>query len=71
MCFSAVPFFRESRIENNQFSKFKTWISNLHLNSALNGTVVNWTLPYFHGGSLEIELTVPLRTCEKGTLRSS
>ena len=32
---------------------------------------MNWTLPYFHGGSLEIELTVPLRTCEKGTLRSS
>ena len=25
-------------------------------------TVVNQTLPYLHGGSLEITLTVPLRT---------
>ena len=36
---------------------------------ASKGTVVNWTLPSLHAGSLEITLTVPLGAIQKRCLK--
>ena len=41
----------------------KTQICYTWLYEAFKGTVVNWALPSFHGGSLLITLTVPLIAC--------
>ena len=43
------------------FDKFKhTYLCTLQTHKDFKGTVVNCTLPYLLGGSLEITLTVPL-----------
>ena len=42
-----------------RFKETKTWI-HAYSDKAFNGTVVNWVLPAFHEGSLEITCSVPL-----------
>ena len=49
-------------LKNNLFSKLQTLISHSYLISqSFKGTVANLALPFLHGGSLEITLTVPLK----------
>ena len=51
----------ETHREINNFRVRKTTVSSIFLSDqGFNGTVVNRALPSFHGGSLEITLTVPL-----------
>jgi len=48
-------FRRETANENKQFN-----LKHKKYNLIFKGTVVNRALPYLHGGSLEVMLTVPL-----------
>ena len=50
-----VTFVEKPQIKINSLKK-----QPLLSDRAYKGTVVNWTLPSFHGGKLEITLTVPL-----------
>ena len=58
-----ITFCRGTTQENERFKITKTYIHNIiytYENKALKSIVVKWALPSFHGGSLEIMLTVPL-----------
>ena len=66
----ANPFCREPANENKQFKKTKTLISNSYLiRQSFYGYHCKSALPSWHGESLEITLTVPLKDYECNSIK--